>query len=163
MAMTHSIESPHGAREIVLIREFKVPRELLFRLWTEPEHIMRWWGPHNASAPSASVDLRQDGTWRHCILAPDGKEYWSQGRYLEVTPPERLVFTFAWEDSAGRPSHQMQVIVELQEKGGGTRLVFRKSELPDDREFQLQTEGWTEALERAEIYASVLITQGSDT
>lgn len=139
--------------EIVLVREIDAPRELVFRLWTEPEHLLKWWGPHNCSAPSVSVDLREGGAWRHCILAPDGKEYWSRGRYIEITPPERLVFTFAWENSAGQPEHEMQAIVELEDKGGRTKLTFRKHQLPSDTEFKLQSSGWAEALDKVAAYA----------
>ncbi|MDE1995097.1 MAG: SRPBCC domain-containing protein [Rhizobiaceae bacterium] len=140
-------------REITLIREIAAPRELLFRLWTEPEHLVRWWGPQNMSAPSVSVDLREGGAWRHCILGPDGKEYWSHGRYMEIAPPERLVFTFAWEGHGGRLEHQMQVTIEFYEKGEGTRLVFHKAELPDDTEMRLQTGGWEQALDKYTAYA----------
>ncbi|MBB3455439.1 uncharacterized protein YndB with AHSA1/START domain [Rhizobium sp. BK313] len=160
MAAVNRAEKLSGLREIVLIREIAAPRDLLFRLWTEPEHLMQWWGPHNMTAPSVSVDLREGGAWRHCILGPDGKEYWSHGRYLEIVPPERLVFTFAWEGHGPGPGHQMQVTVELQEKGEGTRLVFRKAELPDDRELQLQTGGWQQALDKYAAYAEETAKKG---
>ncbi|WP_454853649.1 SRPBCC family protein [Rhizobium binxianense] len=154
-AMPQQARSGH-VREIVLIRDIDAPRDLVFSLWTKPEHLIHWWGPTHCSAPSVSVDLREGGAWRHCILAPDGKEYWSHGRYVEVAPPERLVFTFAWENEPGKPEHEMQVTIELQEKGEGTRLVFRKRELPDDTEFRLQTEGWAEALEKVAAQAETL-------
>ncbi|TCU18122.1 SRPBCC family protein [Rhizobium sullae] len=145
------------SREIVLTREIDAPRELVFSLWTEPEHLMKWWGPHHCSASSVSVDLREGGAWRHCILGLDGKEYWSRGRYVEISPPERLVFTFAWENDAGKPEHEMRVTVELEERGEGTRLTFRKRELPSDTEFKLQSEGWREALDKAAAYAEAAV------
>ena len=141
-------------REIVLFKEIDVPRDLVFRLWTDPKHLARWWGPHNCTAPSVEIDLREGGAWRTCIRSPDGKDYWCSGRYLEILPPERLVFTFAWESEPSRPGHEMQVTIELREKGAGTRLVFRKWELPSDKEFKLQSEGWAEALEKFAVYAT---------
>lgn len=151
--MANDITAAARGREIVLVREIDATRELVFSLWIEPEHLLKWWGPHNCSAPSVSVDLREGGAWRHCILAPDGREYWSHGRYIEIDPPRRLVFTFAWENSTGQPEHEMQATVELEDVGGKTRLTFRKRELPDDAEFKLQSGGWAEALEKIGDYA----------
>lgn len=160
MTAANEIRSPRALRQIVLTREIAAPRTLLFRLWTEPEHLMRWWGPQTTTASSVSVDLREGGAWRHCILTAEGKEYWSHGRYLEIVPPERLVFTFAWEGQDGKPGHQMQVTVELHELGEKTRLVFRKVELPDDTELKLQTGGWEQALDKYVAYAEATSREG---
>ena len=160
MTAANEIRSLRPLREIVLIREIAAPRTLLFRLWTEPEHLMRWWGPQATTASSVSVDLREGGAWRHCILTAEGKEYWSHGRYREIVPPERLVFTFAWEGQDGKPGHQMQVTVELHELGEKTRLVFRKVELPDDTELKLQTGGWEQALDKYVAYAEATSREG---
>ncbi|NKJ05012.1 SRPBCC domain-containing protein [Rhizobium sp. SG741] len=160
MTAANEIRSPRPLREIVLTREIAAPRTLLFRLWTEPEHLMRWWGPQTTTASAVSVDLREGGAWRHCILTAEGKEYWSHGRYLEIVPPERLVFTFAWEDQDGKPGHQMKVTVELHELGDKTRLVFRKVELPDDTELKLQTGGWEQALDKYVAYAEATSREG---
>lgn len=146
--------------EIVLTRDIAAPRALLFRLWTEPEHLMRWWGPQTTTASSVSVDLREGGAWRHCILTAEGREYWSHGHYLEIVPPERLVFTFAWENREGRPEHPMQVTVEFHELGEKTRLVFRKAQLPDDTELKLQTGGWEQALDKYVAYAETTSREG---
>ncbi|WP_267551419.1 SRPBCC domain-containing protein [Rhizobium rhizogenes] len=147
-------------REIVLTRDIAAPRALLFRLWTEPEHLMRWWGPQTTTASSVSVDLREGGAWRHCILTAEGREYWSHGRYLEIVPPERLVFTFAWENREGKPEHPMQVTVEFHELGEKTRLMFRKAQLPDDTELKLQTGGWEQALDKYVAYAEATSREG---
>ena len=147
-------------REIVLTREIAAPRALLFRLWTEPEHLMHWWGPQTTTASSVSVDLREGGAWRHCILTAEGREYWSHGRYLEIIPAERLVFTFAWENQEGKPEHPMQVTVEFHQLGEKTRLVFRKVQLPDDTELKLQTGGWEQALDKYAAYAEATSREG---
>ncbi|MFS8111291.1 SRPBCC domain-containing protein [Rhizobium jaguaris] len=160
MTAASEIERPRPLREIVLTRDIAAPRILLFRLWTEPQHLMRWWGPQNMTAPSVSVDLREGGAWRHCILNPDGREYWSHGRYLEIVAPERLVFTFAWEGQDNKPGQQMKVTVEFHELGEKTRLVFRKAELPDDTELKLQTGGWEQALDKYAAYAEAASREG---
>ncbi|MFS8046794.1 SRPBCC family protein [Rhizobium sp. BR 314] len=161
MNQANNDRSMRMPREIVLTRDIAARRALLFRLWTEPEHLMRWWGPQNMTAPSVSVDLRAGGAWRHCILTPEGTEYWSHGRYLEISPPERLVFSFAWENQEGRAEHPMQVTVEFHELGEKkTHLVFRKVELPDDTELKLQTGGWVQALDKYAAYAEAISREG---
>lgn len=79
-------------REIVLTRVFDAPRELVFRMWTEREHITRWFGPRGFTCTTHEMDARVGGRWRFDMLAPDGKLYTNRIEYLEITPPERLVF-----------------------------------------------------------------------
>ncbi|MFT4003952.1 MAG: SRPBCC domain-containing protein [Rhizobium sp.] len=71
-----------------MTRDIAAPRALLFRLWAEPEHLVRWWGPQNMTAPSVSVDLREGGAWRHCILFDRAPE---ETRYLQGNGLERFL------------------------------------------------------------------------
>ena len=79
-------------RETVLCRVFDAPRELVFRAWTEPEHLPRWFGPKGFSCHTQEIDLRQGGRWRFEMHAPDGTVYPNLMVFLEVKYPERLVF-----------------------------------------------------------------------
>ncbi len=79
-------------REIVLSRVFDAPRALVFRMWTEREHIGRWFGPRGFTCTTHEMDARVGGRWRFDMRAPDGTLYTNRIDYLEITPPERLVF-----------------------------------------------------------------------
>jgi uncharacterized protein YndB with AHSA1/START domain len=79
-------------REIVLSRVFDAPRELVFRMWTEREHITRWFGPRGYTCTTHEMDARVGGRWRFDMRSEDGKVYTNRIEYLEITPPERLVF-----------------------------------------------------------------------
>ena len=82
-------------RELSITRVFDAPRELVFQAWSDPKHVMSWWGPRGFTMMSWTMDFRPGGAWRGCIRSPEGLDYWSQGVYREIVPPERLVFTFA--------------------------------------------------------------------
>lgn len=80
-------------REIVITRVFNAPRELVFKAWTEPEHIVQWWGPEGFTTRVIELDLRPGGRSRYVMISPDGKEYPGTGVFREVVPPERIVTT----------------------------------------------------------------------
>lgn len=95
-----------------------------FEAWTDPEKLRRWWGPEGMTASHVELDPRPGGFWRTCMKSDaDGTEYWVQGTYREVTPPERLVFTWAWEND-GTPGHVSQVTIEFRAKDGKTEMIF---------------------------------------
>ena len=77
--------------ELVITRVVDAPRELVFQAWTEPERLMRWWGPNGFTTPSFTVDLRVGGVLHYRMRSPDGKDYWGIGVYREIVPSERIV------------------------------------------------------------------------
>lgn len=79
-------------REIVTTRVFDFPRALVWRAWTEPDHLARWWGPNGFTNTFHAFDLRPGGDWRFVMHGPDGTDYKNHSIFLEIAPPERLVF-----------------------------------------------------------------------
>ena len=105
-------------REICGTRLVKAPRELVYRMWTEAEHIKQWWGPRGFSTTIEQMDVRPGGEWRFIMHGPDGTDYRNNRRYDEVVPPERLVMeNLSW------PHHWM--IVSFVEAEGGTVVIVR--------------------------------------
>src|SRR5262245_29973397 len=88
-------------REIVITRIFDAPRQLVWKAWTEPEHVMRWWGPKTYTSPACKIDFRVGGVYLFCMRSPDGKNYWSTGVYREIVPLERIVCTDSFADEHG--------------------------------------------------------------
>lgn len=129
-------------------RFFNAPRSLVFRAWTSPEHLARWWGPKDFSAPSLSMDFRPGGKYRHAIRSAEGTEYWMRGVYREIVEPERIVFTFAWEEEASQPTTETLVTVTFEEHGGKTRLTFRQEPFDSVQQRDSHAEGWGECLDR---------------
>ena len=117
MAATNRVAMESGERAVVITRVFDAPRSLVFKAWTDPEHLMRWWGPHGFTISSCKMDLRAGGAWRICMRGPDGHEDRQQGVFREIVEPERLVFTYAFENEAGKPGHQTIVTVTFTDLG----------------------------------------------
>lgn len=89
----HSTPDVQSDREIIITRIFNAPRELVFKAWTEPEHITQWWGPKGFTTRVEELDLRPGGRSRYVMVGPDGTEYPAEGVFREVVPPERIVTT----------------------------------------------------------------------
>lgn len=78
-------------REILTVREFDAPRERVFEAWTDAAKLARWWGPNGFTNVFETHEPAAGGAWRFTMRGPDGTEYPNESRYVEVTPPERLV------------------------------------------------------------------------
>ncbi|MBV8394213.1 MAG: SRPBCC domain-containing protein, partial [Alphaproteobacteria bacterium] len=84
--------------KVEIVRAFAQPRERVWRAWTRPEALLRWLGPVDWPAIEVTADVRVGGTWRACLRSTEsGEILWQSGRYLEIVPTERLVFSFRWE------------------------------------------------------------------
>src|SRR5262245_19065426 len=79
-------------REIVLSRVFDAPRALVFKVWTDPTHLAKWWGPRGFSTTTERMEVNPGGQWRFCMHGPDGRDYQNLITYREVSPPSRLVY-----------------------------------------------------------------------
>ncbi len=137
-------------REIVLTRVFDAPRSLVFRAWTQPEHLMQWLAPKGFVVILADVDLRSGGAWRSGMRSPDGVDYYMRGTYREIVEPERLVFTHSWEDDTEPghlPGHEALISVTFAESGGKTTMTFQVTGLTSDASRDGQREGWSQAFD----------------
>jgi uncharacterized protein YndB with AHSA1/START domain len=139
----------------------------VFHAWTDATAFAQWFGPHGAALPVAELDARPGGAMRFCHRFPDAADVWVQGRYDEVVPPSRLVFTLGFVDEAGRPAPHpgfpgwpidaaIVTTVTLAAVAEGTRLTVEQRVTPvtaDVRqERELARQGWIETLERLVQY-----------
>src|SRR5882724_360388 len=152
MAAETSARATSAGPELVITRVFDAPRALVFRAWTEPDRAARWWGPQGFTTLHCAMEVRTGGAFRICQRSPDGTEYWKQGVYREVAEPERLVFTFAWEDAEGKPGHETVVTVTFAEFGGKTKLTLHQAVFETVSARDSHQSGWTSTLERLAEY-----------
>jgi uncharacterized protein YndB with AHSA1/START domain len=127
-------------------RRFAAPRQRVFDAWTKPELLVRWFTPYVGSSSDADIDLRAGGDWRVRMkprLWPAGEAF---GTYLEVDPPERLVYTLAWENFPLGP--ETLVTVEFHEADGGTEVVLVQERLGTTRGRVGHAAGWRLSLTR---------------
>ena len=142
--------------ELTITREYDAPRALVFRMWTDPEHMRVWSCPRGFTIPEAEGGKAAPGeTFRVTMRGPDGTTHRMQGRYLVVQPVELLSFTHSWEEADGL-SPETTVTVRLEETAsGGTRLTLHQGFFTDVASRDGHEAGWTESLDKlAEHLAS---------
>ena len=105
--------------QILITREFDAPRELVFKAWTTPELVARWWAGERGKVTSIEIDLRVGGTWRYVMEANEGFEVAFHGEYREILPGERLVSTEVFE---GMPDAAAVDTLTLTEADGRTQM-----------------------------------------
>lgn len=145
MAERDSGTATAGDRELVITRVFDAPRDLVWKAWTED--MSKWSAPRGFTVPVSEGDVRPGGKWRAMMKSPDGKELWLGGEYHEVVPPERLVFTHAWDNQHGQPGDESLVTVELADIGGKTEMTFRQSGFTSIESRDGHKDGWAQCFD----------------
>jgi uncharacterized protein YndB with AHSA1/START domain len=124
------------------------PPEILFALWTEPAHLLKWWAPEGYEPSVDALDIRPGGRWRTTLRRPDGSILATSGVYRIVEPPRRLAFTWAWEGASGARGHETEVTVNFEATPGGTRLVLVQRRFESKLARDNHTNGWSAAFDR---------------
>jgi uncharacterized protein YndB with AHSA1/START domain len=142
-----------GTHQIVITRSFDAPRELVFKAFTDPDAIRRWWGLRDTETIIDRLEARPGGSWRFVERDKDGNEDGFHGVFHDVTAPERIIWTFEWE---GMPGHVLLESFSFEEQDGKTTMtdssVFQSVE---DRDGMLQAgmeAGATESYARLDEY-----------
>jgi uncharacterized protein YndB with AHSA1/START domain len=131
---TNDIITNVDEHELVFKRIFDAPRELVFEVWTESEHLKRWWGPKGFTMGVSKLDLRPDGVFHYSMRTPDGHEMWGKFVYREIAPPEKIVFINSFSDEEGKtvrapfsPTFPLEILNTLTftEHEGKTTIILR--------------------------------------
>ena len=146
-----------------ITRTLSAPRELVFRAWTDPDMLRQWWGMSaDYSTPIAEVDLRVGGKYRLGMQAPDHQHpFVVGGTFREVSPPEKLVYTWVWEhfgeddasgsaEEAGSPPDAVETVVtvEFRDLQGSTEIVLTHQNFADRNMRDEHSQGWNGALDQ---------------
>jgi uncharacterized protein YndB with AHSA1/START domain len=153
-------------KELTITRVFDAPRELVWKAWTEPERVKRWWGPKGFTSPVIKIDLRVGGEYLSCMRSPEGQDFWGKGIFREIVAPERLVMTDSFADKEGNtvPASyygmsgdwplEMLVTVMFEEQEGNTKLTLKHSGIEGisatDRDYMEQ--GWSQSFDKLAEY-----------
>lgn len=111
--------------DITFTQVLDAPRELIFKVFSESEHVKQWWGPEDWTMPICTIDFRPGGVWLYCIRNTEGEEHWAKAEYHEIVPPELIVCTDNMVDARGNPIEgfpSRRVTVTFDDVGGKTRL-----------------------------------------
>lgn len=155
----HSTSKP-GVQDLVITRIFDAPKELVWKAWTEPARFMKWWGPKGFTSSTCQIDLRVGGRYLFNMKAPNGREMWTTGTYVEIVPYEKLVFLDHMADEKGNelspekmglppgwPS-EIRTTVTFEDIGGKTRMTVIQHGMPVGDMTAGAARGWNEAFDK---------------
>ena len=174
MAEKNSPAANAAQGELIITRIFHAPRELVWKAWTDPKHLMRWWGPKDFTSPVCKIDFRVGGKYLFCMrsskLLPappgsppitEGQEFWSTGVYREIVPLKRIVCTDSFADEKGNvvpASHygmpgddwplEFIVTVTFEDAGGTTTMTLRHAGFPAGEMGKMAGAGWNESFDK---------------
>jgi len=121
------------SNQFIITRSFNAPRELVWKAWTDPDHIKKWLSPDGAEMSVKRIELHPGGTFHYSMKIPNGSEMWGRWIFREITPPERLVLVQSFSDSKGGvtrhpmgPTWPLETLATtvLSEQGGKTMLTL---------------------------------------
>lgn len=139
--------------DLTINRVFDAPRELVFEAWTNPDHLANWWGPTGFTGESCTVKLTEGGRWRFCMRNSEtGVEHWAHGVYHEIKRPERLVFSFAWEEPHGSSGHDTLVTITFDDRDGKTEMTFHQAIFSTVEDRVGHEGGWRETFDDLTTY-----------
>lgn len=159
----------NNPQEFVISRVFDAPRDLVWKVFTNAEHMKHWWGPKGFKVIASKMDLRVGGTYHYGMQASDGSPMWGMMRYREITPPSRIVFVNSFSDEAGGITRhpmaptwplEMLSVFSFEDLGGKTKFTVNWSPLNATEEERAtfaaghgsMTQGWTGTMDQLAAY-----------
>ena len=132
-------------------RVFNAPRERVYQAWMRPADLEQWWHMSaDATTPFAEVDLRVGGTYRLGMTPPGGDDLFVvAGTFIEIVPPEKLVYTWRWENMEEEP--ESTVTVEVRDLGQSTEVVINHGRFESEERRQSHIDGWHGCMNQLEI------------
>lgn len=135
---------------LVLRRALLAPRDKVFRALTQPTALRQWFGP-GMQIDQVDCDLRVGGAWRIAMTSDEGNPHVVGGRYVEITPSERLVYTWAWQSWEDR---ETLVTFRLADEGGHTAMTLTHERFDSSKTRDMHNGGWTKTLDRFERFVT---------
>jgi len=148
-------------KTLIIKRTFNLPLETVWKAWTEPEYMKKWWGPKEHTCPDCTIDFRVGGKFLASMQTPEGKKVWSTGTYKEIVPLKRIVNSDSFANSDGNvvtaSYYQMPgdwepeqlVTAEFEEVDGKTNLSMQHSGLPAEITDEC-LKGWQSSFDKLE-------------
>jgi uncharacterized protein YndB with AHSA1/START domain len=121
---------PEGApadRTLIVERVLRATPDKVFQAWTDPSILVQWFGPEGMGIPECEMDVRPDGRWRTVMANDKGDRHTVSGVYHEISPPDRLVMTWAWELPDGEKGHETEIVVTFEDVPEGTKMRLVQS------------------------------------
>jgi uncharacterized protein YndB with AHSA1/START domain len=140
-----------------ITRIFDAPRPLVFKAWTDPNHLARWWGPRGFTLPSCKAEFRPGGSYRYHMRGPEGDDHYSQGVFREIREPERIVMAGCWADAAGNPTSKETIMtVTFEDLDGKTKLTLHQAFFESVTSRDAHNSGWNSSFDCLAEYVATL-------
>lgn len=138
-----------GTPELVIRRHIAGPIDRVFAAWTDPDQLVRWWGPRDVTCMEALIDLRVGGSYRIANRLPDGTFVWISGTYEAIDPPNLLRFTWSVAGSEAGPSEDAASLVTVRcvERDDGTEVTVTHERIADNTIREDHENGWRGCLD----------------
>lgn len=141
--------------ELSITRVFDAPREVVYEAFTNPAHARQWMGPRGFIATHFEQDARPGGKWRACLHQTESwrhgriiPDLWQGGVFKEIVPPERLVYTFAWEGQGGQPTRETEITIRFSKLDGNrTRMDFHQAFFDSVEQRDGHNTGWNSSFD----------------
>jgi uncharacterized protein YndB with AHSA1/START domain len=134
---------------LTLKRRLKAAPEAVYAAWTDPEKIVKWFGPDAGPVEHAALDVRVGGRYTVIFRTEDGEQHHVSGIYREVVPNEKLVFTWAWRST---PERESLVTILIKPDGAGSLLTLQHEKFFDEKARDDHARGWSGCLDKLERY-----------
>jgi uncharacterized protein YndB with AHSA1/START domain len=147
-------------RDVIITRQFDAAVELVWRAWTDPEHVMKWWGPKFFTSPMCKMDFREGRKTLVCMRTPDGVDLYNTWHYTKIVPMERIEFAQNLCDKNGERvdpvslglrddfPEDVQTVVSFKSMGNKTELTVAEYGFPDSQMFVFAEMGMNQCLDK---------------
>lgn len=165
---TATVSPKVATHELHITRVFDAPRELVWKVWTDPEHAKHWAGPRQFTATHFENDRRPGGRWRLCLHSDgfdtgDGVlrklDLCQGGVNREMVEPELLVYTFQWDESTGLGSHETVITITFEEHDGKTTMNFHQAFFVTEKDRDGHMRGWNSSFDKLGDYLREVETE----
>lgn len=138
--------------DLTLERHFKAPPALMFKVWTQAEHLARWWGCGESTVGEVKTDPRVGGRFKVEMLMEDGSSNVLTGEYRAVDPNDYLEFTWNWEEGQAAAGEETLVTITFKPQGDGTDIVLNHQRFVDTDMRDAHGMGWGSGFDRLDVY-----------
>lgn len=146
--MTARPQTAAADGELIITRFFNAPLHMVFKAWSNADHMRQWFGPKDFAVMDVQLDFRVGGAWSSRMLSPEGQEYRMGGVYKEIVANERLVLTHAWRDEDGNPGLETLITMTFAAAGDKTQFTFHQAVFDRVSERESHLSGWGECFDR---------------
>lgn len=143
-------------RELRIERLLDAPRDIVFKMWTDPEHYKNWAAPKGFTVEHLEMEFKVGGLYRICLRSPEGEDWWVRGRYKEIVELEHFSLTNAWENEDGSTGQETVLAVTFEDLGSQTKLTLHQAEFDSVESRDGHASGWSETLDRLPEYLATV-------